>query len=185
MAKPETTTQTNDASEKASPTEPTVTVVKNNEEKIRLIQLPMLDPTGKAIVKNSAGAPELGTVIKLLPGVNLVPTRDLEKAMENQHVVSLFKNKIPKGRAQELNPEMFGRPYLEKGRTLAVRHPLHSINEEEAKDLILDTLDENLLNAWLQEETRADVRSFIDSHVKDLNDGKEGTDDARTKALRR
>lgn len=132
----------------------TVTVVRNNLEALQVMQLP---PVGK----DSAGVVQIGGQVTLVPGINLVPTEDLETLLENHMNADRFKEVIPLGLAPEHNRERTGQPYLVRGKTLPAKYPLGALAEEEAKVLIKETLSDRLLQQWQREEIRPDVRAAI------------------------
>ena len=137
----------------------TLTVVKNNLEALQVMQLP---PVGK----DFNGHARLGGQVILIPGINLVPTEDLNTLLENPSIADRFTEKIALGMAPEHNREKTGHAYLEKGKTLPMKHPLGGLGEEEAKSLIKETLSDDLLRGWQREEIRPDVRGAITLQIE-------------------
>ncbi len=145
----------------------TVTVVINNMEAIQCFQMPNVG-------KDTAGTPMLGNTIVLSPGVNLVPTDDLNGLLTNPTVKERFESTIPRGLAPESNPEKFGLPFLVKGHELPMKHPLLALHETEAQAVIKETLIEKLLRDWQREEIRGDVRRSIQEQMDFLAGGQYG-----------
>lgn len=148
-------------------------IVINNRE--GLVQGQM-QPT----VFNKQGAPEVGKVLTLLPGANLVDEKELEALCKNPTFLANFKNQIQPSPAPEQNPEKVGKPILEfltvkgkdgKDEELKVEDefPLNKLKPETAKRLIKETLVPSILAKWATEVQDPGIRHAIDKHIEYLN----------------
>lgn len=147
---------------------PTRTVVINNREGLVQGQLPHLG-------NDSSGRPQLGRVVTLLPGANLVSSEDLRVLRENPAFEMNFKMKIAQSLAPEQNPEKVGKPILEIAKSIGKdgvvdgEFPLQKLSSKECSDLIGETYTSSALNRWLRDEGRPDVRRDIQNQLDKLS----------------
>lgn len=143
------------------------TIVINNRESLVQGQLPHKQPGQRP--DGAAPMLEVGGMIQLLPGVNLVDTKDLKTLRErNPTFAALFDTIIEASPAPEQNPEKVGRPILEignEGKELPASSPLARLAPNQCKAILAETFNAALLRTWLAEETRGDVRRDIDAQL--------------------
>ena len=159
------------------------TAVINNREALVQGQLPP-PPQSK-----TAGVPLLGKVLTLLPGANLVDSKDLEKLNENEQWKKNFSTPIPRSPAPEQNPEKVGKPILElltiEQRTkegtktmpfpqLDDEHPLAKLDAIAAKLLVDEMLVVGTLKDWVREETRPEMAHVLNRRIAELEGSPEG-----------
>lgn len=155
-------------------------VVINNRESLVQVQP---QPT----IYNKQGAPVPGEAITLLPGVNFVETELLKKLRENPLFDAHFKNKIPRSKAPEQNPEKVGLATLElvevpegkEGKKVPLLvgdvNPIAGIKDITVVQAILEeTLVEGVLAEWAEQDSRSDVKQAIHRRIKELREDPEG-----------
>lgn len=140
-----------------------------NEERVRLIRLRSTNASSKG------SSVEIGDLIQLSPGLNLVPKDKWDKAKENPALALLLKTAIPASPAPEANPERVGRMIIVEGKELPDESPLKGLSAAAAKDMITETLDTTLLKSWLPDEGRAEVRKAIERQITTIEQPKDST----------
>jgi hypothetical protein len=146
----------------------TVTVIINNREGLEIIQLPHrgLDNHKRM---------NLGEVVTLLPGLNLVPTETLKVLRQNSAFEDKFKSRIPESKAPEQRAERVGRPILELGKELPAGDkvcPLSALSVPEALTLVKEANDEQL-KSFIETEERAEVRKLINKRLEEITKASE------------
>jgi hypothetical protein len=160
------------------------TAVINNRE--ALVQGQLQPPPQS----KTAGIPQIGRVITLLPGANLVDSKDLEELSKNEQWMRNFTTKIPRSPAPEQNPEKVGnailelleidRPLKDGGSKkelfpqLDDKLPLSKLSAEVAKVLIDETLIVASLREWMHEEKRPELAHVISKRIAELEGTPEG-----------
>lgn len=137
------------------------TVVINNKEALVIGQMPHSG-------KDKSGVPQLGGIVTLIPGVNLVDTKVLKTLRENPGFELLFKTKIESSQAPEQNPEKVGKCILIASGEVEDSSPLAKLPPKACEAMIEETLSSDLLNKWLEDETRGDVRRVLFGKIKKL-----------------
>ena len=138
-------------------------IVLNNREGLAMCQLPH--------TKSASVGLDVGRVVQLAPGANLVPEADLEVLMRNQGFARQFETLIPRSPAPEQNPEKVGKPVLEmlqadgKDIVVADERPLAALRPDHARVLIKETLVPGMLTSWLEEETRPEVAQALKAQL--------------------
>ena len=151
-------------------TQKTVTPVINNEERLRMIQLPA--------IKNKAGMTP-GPVLILVPGVNFPDTEQWTRAKENPEVQQLLKTKIKPSRAPEQNPEMVGHVKLVERGPVSADSPLASLTEEDSILLVDEMFHLPTLHKLLAEETRPGVAKALKTQIDKIEKPRTETKSAR------
>jgi hypothetical protein len=153
------------------------TAVINNREGLVQGQL-------QPISKNLSGAPIPYRAVTFLPGVNLIPTEELDELRKNKSFELNFTTAIQPTPAPEQNPERVGKPILEvlkvKGKDgkdvpLVVddNQPLAGLSMDAVKALVEETIVVGYLRKWLEEEHRPDRAHLISQRIRQLeNDPK-------------
>ena len=119
-------------------------IVLDNREGLAMCQLPH--------TKSASVGLDVGRVVQLAPGANLVPEADLEVLMRNQGFARQFETLIPRSPAPT-NPEKVGKPVLEmlqadgKDIVVADERPLAALRPDHARVLIKETLVPGMLPA--------------------------------------
>ncbi len=145
--------------------EPTYTVVINNREGQDIIQL----PHG---AKDKHNRVMLGDLVILIPGLNLIPTRQMQIALKDSAVEAKFKTKIPRSAAPEQNPEKVGHYYLVLGPDVPVSRPLANLSVTDSIALV-EEANEKQLEELLGKETREEVCRAIQERQKTLTEAEE------------
>lgn len=127
--------------------------------------------------RNLSGAPIPHRAVTFLPGVNLVPSEELEELRKNPTFELNFRTAIPHSPAPEQNPERVGKPVLEllevKGKDgkrvpLVVDDelPLAKLEPAAVKTLVDETVVTGFLREWLEQERRPDVAHLITQRIR-------------------
>lgn len=141
------------------------TIVINNKEALVIGQLP-------SEMKDSRGVPLRGEIMVFIPGVNLVDTAKLKALRANKLFDAHFSTKIPRSAAPEQNPEKVGHPILKVAKELNEKMSFKDIPAQDAIALIEETFTTAILDRWLADEGRNDVRAAIMSQKDFLATGK-------------
>ena len=139
------------------PTENKSTPVLNNEERLRIIQLPA--------IKGKGGLTP-GPTLVLVPGWNFPDTDKWEKAKENPEVQQLLKEKIKSSRAPEQNPEMVGHVKLVERPPVSSDSELAKIDEEDAIQMTDEIYHLPTLHRLLAEEVRPSVAKALKNQIQ-------------------
>lgn len=106
--------------------------------------------------------PVQGGNVRIMPGVQEIETETWKK------VLPLVKEKIEEGELENMDERMDDE--FEEG--------LGAFSVNEAKKLVKETADEDLLNEWLMSDSRKGVKDAIRKQLKYIADAvKEGGDD--------
>ena len=106
--------------------------------------------------------PVQGGNVRIMPGVQEIETETWKK------VLPLVKEKIEDGELENMDERMDDE--FEEG--------LGAFSVNEAKKLVKETADEDLLNEWLMSDSRKGVKDAIRKQLKYIADAvKEGGDD--------
>ena len=167
---------------KAAPSPPPVEEVEavemayaviNNREALCQGQMPHL---GVDAQKRT----QLGEVVTLFPGLNLLAVEKLEILRKNPGFNARFKTKIPPSRAPEQNAERVGQKELVileevgDGGKVPLKGTLQRLPPKQCEMLIEECLDAELLRRWLKEEGRSDVRILIHNQLDAIGSGEAG-----------
>ncbi len=134
------------------------TIVINNLDSLVIGQLP-------AVGKDTAGNLQLGGIVSLVPGVNLVDSAKLAVLRKNAAFEAHFKTKIGGGNAPEHNQELVGKMILILGKEVEDGSPLAKMKEPEAQAVIEETFTVGPLTEWLKMEGRGEVRRLIENQL--------------------
>jgi hypothetical protein len=140
------------------------TIVVNNREALVIAQLPHVG-------KDAAGRVLVGETVKLIPGVNLVESAQLKKLRENKLFDAHFTTKIARSPAPEQNPEKVGSYVLVQLREVPERKSLEKVPDNEAVEIVKETFNVKLLERWLHEDARGEVRAMIQNQITDIARG--------------
>jgi hypothetical protein len=140
--------------EKSIEKTPTVVVLLNNQPRLELIQLP--------------GTNEM---LRIMPGLNLMPSDTLRELRKNPSFETKFSTKIVASRAQEAADLRVGSPMLEQGKEVPERAPFSKLPDPEARELVSRLNDEELLERILQHEGRSEIRAALEERKKFLKTG--------------
>lgn len=154
MANPEKTAEVSTGSE------PTVTPVLNNTE--RMISLQLQGTPGKG------GDIQPGGRIDLLPGMSFPDTKKWNKAKENPGVALLLKEKIAPNKAPEQSPERVGRVILEERKPVSKDNPLASVKDEIAIEMIDEMFSVPMMKKFLEQEERGGVRVALKAQIEKI-----------------
>jgi hypothetical protein len=147
------------------------TVVINYNQGLVQGQMPHVMP------KQAGSTPQLGQVITLLPGLNLVDSKVLETLRKNAAFDQHFKTKIERSLAPEQNPECVGKFILEVDKSVGKdgqvddEAPLAKLPYEQCKSMIRECFATDMLEKWLKEEGRPDVRRDIANQIEMMKTG--------------
>lgn len=130
------------------------TIVINNKEALIIGQLP-------SQTKDNRGVAIPGNVVVFSPGVNLVDTEKLKELRKNKLFDEHFKTKIPRSAAPEQNPEKVGQVILKVAKELNEKISFKDIPVQEAIEIVEETFLAAVLDGWLKEDSRNDVRTAI------------------------
>lgn len=140
-----------------------LTAVVNNRESLVIGHM---QPIGK----ETSGAPILGEMIKLIPGLNLVDSKKLEALRKNKAFDAHFTTKIPQSRAPEQNPEKVGQPILVVwAQNLKDDKPFGELPVEKCQEAIEEIFDISMLKKWLATEARDPVRLLLHGQIGKLS----------------
>lgn len=158
-----------------------VQVINNQECQVQ-VHAPLRGKAKEAHEKNQTGNKVVphGELLTLIPGMNLVD-RELLTVLRDQDTVfaSMFSTRIPRGRAAEHNPERQGQFMLVEGIEVDARAPLSKLDSRQALEMVGETLSEDMLERWLTQDPRAEVRELISERLKELRtEGPMRRDDA-------
>ena len=120
--------------------------------------------------KSASVGLDVGRVVRLAPGADLVPEADLEDLMRNQGFARQFETLIPRSPAPT-NPEKVGEPVLEmlqadgKDIVVADERPLAALRPDHARVLVEESWCRGCLTSWLEEETRPEVAQALKAQL--------------------
>jgi hypothetical protein len=146
--------------------------VINNCERLYQIQVSngLVPEVGKG-KRGKVMSTSAATLLTLVPGVNMVDQEVWEKAKENPIVKMRLELEIKPSVAPEAQLEKVGHPMLVEGAPLPDSAPLSALELKECKALIRETFSEQLLNQWMVEEIRPEVRRELDAQIQRMTTG--------------
>jgi hypothetical protein len=141
------------------------TVVVNNRESLVMGQMPHIKVNGGVL-------PQLGEIITLIPGVNLVDSAKLKTLRENKAFEANFRTRIAPSPAPEQSPEKVGKLILEVDKSIGKdgevpdETPLAKLTYVQCQAMIAETFNGDMLRQWEKEEIRSDVRREINRQLE-------------------
>lgn len=149
------------------------TVVINNKEGMIVGQLPHTLPKEKG--EKGSNLPTIGEQVVFMPGANLVNSEVLKVLRANKTFELNFSSMIPPSEAPEQNPEKVGRPILVVVREVEDKSPLEKIKSaKECESIIKEMFLTDVLQRWLDEEGRSEVRAIIEVQLRAIRTGESG-----------
>lgn len=144
---------------------PKVVVLNNRESRI-IAQLPG--------TKDTAGVPITGKQVNLIPGLNLLDAAEFKLLKQNKVFASLFQEIIGVGKAAELNHDKRGSKLLEEVPNLGElpdAKPFAKVAIDVCSMLIGEIFSVEMLQKWLAEEARDEVRLLLHKQIRVLETG--------------
>jgi hypothetical protein len=135
---------------------------------------------GKILISNNEARIYRAEGIRFLPGVNEVDEADLRQAGRNHLLRDRFNKRlltVAGGGSFDFDAEPGNPPQapaIQPGKGGGALASLTDIDAQAAIELVEQTVDAELLSAWLAAETRKSVKSAIGKQIAAIQPGKGG-----------